>query len=108
MTRIDMIGSKWAGQADDTVDDLLALMALEPLDPRFEAYGNFLCLIHETSDHGLPHPDNGAMRLWGNFLTCSYVFGITTTDPDLIHRAYRAIVANQASPAYLAERNRRA
>lgn len=104
MTRIDVIGSKWAGEESDTVENLLALMATEPLDPRFEAYGNFIYLVHEYDGSNEPHPDNGYMHAWGNFYTCSYAFNITTDDLDLIHRFYAAITANQTSAAYRAAR----
>lgn len=105
-TEVNVIGSKWAGQDNDTVEQLLALMACEPLDPRFEKYGNFLYLIHEFNGD-TPHLYNGYMRIWGNFFVTSYVFDILTTDADLIHRFAQAITLNQLSPAYRAAKAER-
>lgn len=90
-TTIDSNGSRWFGQAPATVDELLAVLAAEPLERSFEIYGNFI-----TSD-------DGETRLWGNFHAISHVFSIGTRDPDLIERLTTAIRSNQQRPDYLAQ-----
>ena len=87
-TTIQSNGSRWAGQAPASVDELLDVLARETLDPRFEKYGNFI-LRDETP-----------LRFWGNFLSVSHVFSIDTDDAALIERLTAAIRANQQRPAY--------
>lgn len=76
-------GSHWAGEDPDSVEQLLAVLAKEPLDPTFERYGNF-CF----EDH-----------VWGNFHAVSHVFNIYGT-PDELAPLVKAIRANQATKAY--------
>lgn len=90
-------GGTWAGEPPDSIDQLLAVLAREPLDPRFEPYGNFV--IHE-------HPP--VVRFWGNFFHVSHVFAIDTDEPALIARLTEAIRANQQTAAYAAARRARA
>ncbi len=58
-TTVNHCGSKWAGEAPDTVADLLAMLAKEPLDPRFEEHGDF-------ATHGDPALPRGVTRFWGD------------------------------------------
>ena len=90
-TTIISNGSKWAGEAPDIIDDLLEVLASQPLDRRFEMSGNFI------------EPFNGETRFWGNFLTVSHVFNIDTDEPDVIKRLTAAIRENQQRPDYLAQ-----
>lgn len=98
-TIIDCVGSKWAGQNPDSVDDLMRMLRDHPLDPTFEEFGNFVQRTPEllsdapVSLHGLAH-------ITGNFFTHSYVFGIWTDDEPLIDRIEAAVRANQATPEY--------
>ena len=83
-----------------------------PLDPQFEAFGNFVSPAHgctvggtygktEYADTGPIHADSpNAMRFFGNFFCESAVFNLDTDEPDLIKRLTVAIRANQASAAY--------
>jgi hypothetical protein len=95
-TEILSNGSKYAGEAPENVEFLLALLANEPLDRKFEAYGNF---AQNLGNEGRP----GAVRFFGNFFTCSNVFRIDTDDPTLIERLLAAIRVNQLRPDYLAQ-----
>ena len=85
VTTIISNGSKWAGDPPDPIATLLDVLARETLDPRFEKYGNF-----ETEPG----------RFFGNFLTVSHVFNISTTDKALARRLRSAIRRNQATEAY--------
>lgn len=57
MFRIECNGSKWAGEAPDELEKLLERLECEPLDPRFEKYGNFISTEKTANemlaDHGL-------------------------------------------------------
>lgn len=87
-------GSKWAGEAMGSVEDLLRLLATEPLDHTFEHYGNFIMPLTR-------HPDLiGLTEFWGNFARVSHVFCVRTDDPELIGRLTAAIRANQARDDY--------
>lgn len=89
-TEIISNGSKWAGQAPDTVEQLLTVLATQPLDSTFEDYGNFITRsrIGRTVSY------------FGNFRNVSHVFNIRTDDPSVIRRLSRAIRANQRRPDY--------
>lgn len=91
MTEIVSNGSKWAGEAPDTVDQLLAVMAEHPLDRRFERYGNF------AQQYTLePH----IWQFFGNFLTISHVFDIRTDEPEAIAKLKAAIDTNRKRSDY--------
>jgi hypothetical protein len=79
-TTIHANGSKWAGQAPDTIEELIEVMRTEPLDPRFKPYAD--------------NEGQGVVRFLGNFLRVSHVFNITTDDPEVCARLYRAIDDN--------------
>jgi hypothetical protein len=87
-------GSKWLGQAPDSVEDLLSVLAIEPLNPVFESYGNFV-----LSDE-MPV---GTVRCWGNFANVSHVFQIEGTEAEM-RPVIDAIRANQDTEAYAAAR----
>ncbi len=58
-------GSKWAGEAPDTIDKLLEVLKTETLDPIFATHGSFV-------SYGL----GDMVTVFGNFLTVSHVFNI--------------------------------
>ena len=101
----------------ETVESLIALLAREPLDPRFERHGNFIAPalygIMERVDgvtvyrDGPPiYPDApDAVRIWGNFFNLSHVFCVDTDEPEIIKALTTAIRANQTSAAYLAAKD---
>lgn len=90
-TRINSNGSKWAGQAPDTIEQLLDVLNNYALDRRFEEGGNFI-MDREPG-----------VRFWGNFLKLSHVFSIDTDEPQTIERLTKAIRENQKRPDYLAQ-----
>ena len=85
------ITSNGSGRVGDLAE-LEALLASEPLNYTFERYGNFIT----THD--------GVTRFWGNFARVSHVFQLDTDEPEIIARLTAAIRANQATPAYAAQR----
>lgn len=125
-TIIDSCGSKWKGDTPNTVAQLLALLAVEPLDPQFEDFGNFINTNPMAARDGGYGPDGkrlyietgpcypdmpGCVEFWGNFYAVSHVFKIVSTDPAVIEQMTAAIRANQATPAYAQakrERNEKA
>jgi hypothetical protein len=95
VTEIRSNGSKWAGESPDGIEVLEHRLRTETLDPTFEKYGNF---IRKTR--------GGPWKLFGNFLTYSHVFNITTYDAALARRLRKLIRANQATEAYQDARGR--
>lgn len=86
MLEITSNGSKWNEQDADSIDRLVAVLAMEPLDPRFLNYGRFILPL-----------GGGKVRFFGNFFALSHVFNITTDDPALIGRLTIAICDNMAT-----------
>ena len=113
MLNIISNGSKWAGEEPDSINELLSLLRREPLDPSFEAYGNFVhpalrarveydgCnTVYVDGDPIYPDaPD--AVRFFGNFFTTSHAFTIDTDEPAIIETLTAAIRANQATDVYV-------
>jgi hypothetical protein len=98
----------WIGHnaSDDrTLEGLFELLGKQPLDRRFEAYGDFL----EAPVWSEPHEEwghdgsNGEVHVCGNFLNYSHTFSLTTSDPALIERFRVALEINRARPDYLAQ-----
>lgn len=83
-------GSKWLGQEPDSIETLIALLEREPLDPSFEAYGNFVYQVEDNSGNWIAH---------GNFFHYSHVFQIEGTLAE-ITPILLAILENQSSAAY--------
>lgn len=105
-------GSKWAGEEEDDVQDLLAVLAEHPLDPRFEDYGNFInphpCVAVRDDDGKWVDGDRqyqaDVTSFFGNFLGLSHVFNIDTNHQPTIDALTTAIKANVATTAYQAAR----
>lgn len=95
MLTITSNGSKWAGEAPDTIEDLCDVLTREPLDRSFECYGNFVI----TPDDEI----GGPTRFFGNFANLSHVFNIDTDEPKTIERLTSLIRANQQTTGYLAQ-----
>ena len=95
-------GSKWMGEAPDSIETLLAVLATEPLDHRFEAYGNFITrLTAQNLLNADRYPEHiGMTQFWGNFARVSHVFHIRTDEPALIASLRTAIRQNQARDDY--------
>lgn len=93
-----------------TIDELMHVLSREPLDPKFERYGNFIernpcagiqAKSGEWIDGDPLFPGEDVTRFHGNFARVSHVFNIDTTDPTLIAKLTDAIRANQHTQAYL-------
>lgn len=84
---------------------MLALLATERLDPRFERYGDFIEVDPVSAKTGKPIYEAGAVSFWGNFLNVSHVFHIITTDTAEIAVLTDAIRANQAREDYIAAKD---
>ena len=84
------IHSNGGGNAQP-IEALFARLESDELDRAFEAYGNFVVPDER---------DPSSILFWGNFLTYSHVFRVSTDDPALIDRLTVAIRANQQRPAY--------
>jgi len=112
MLEITSNGSKWYGEEQDTIDKLLEVLAVEPLDRSFENFGNFIYKPftwkygrgnYIVNDKPM-YPDNpGALNFFGNFLRVSHVFNITTDDKAIIAKLGKAIRANQKRSDYLSQ-----
>ena len=99
-TDIRSNGSRWAGEEPDTIESLLKTLAQEPLDRKFEAFGNFVTFEAELLDGSRM---TGMTSFFGNFYTVSHVFNIDTDDEAIIKPLTKAIKANQLRPDYLAQ-----
>lgn len=82
-------GSKWAGEAPDTVEKLIEVLKTETLNPLFEQYGNFV-----TKETG------GTLHIFGNFCTVSHVFNMRGTAKEL-RPVLTAIAAARRRPEYI-------
>jgi len=100
-TTVNYIGSKWLGEAPDSIDQLLETLENYALDRVFEGYGNFI--IGPPLELGSGETLPGIVRFWGNFFELSYVFSIDTDEPETIKRLTKAIRDNQARPDYVAQ-----
>lgn len=89
-TTIKNNGSRFRGQEPGTLEELLVVLQVQPLDPRFEPYANF----REEAQ--------GQTVFWGNFFAVCHPFDIQTDDPDVIEQLLSAIRANQERANYQA------
>lgn len=86
-------GSKWYGEQPDSPEQLLQVLAENPLDPTFELYGNFV------------FDEGERVRVWGNFLELSHAFDLHGPRKQM-QPLIDAIRANQATPNYIHARER--
>jgi hypothetical protein len=91
MVHIISNGSKWVGEAPDSIERLVEVLGREPLNPTFEGCGNFI--IQESADPL-------RVRFFGNFANLAHVFSIRTDEPAVIAALTKAVRENQASPDY--------
>jgi hypothetical protein len=94
------INSNGPGKAQP-IENLLALLATEPLDPRFEKFGNFYEKFPEMADGSKSTVPN---YFFGNFFNVSHVFSIDIDEEDdaTAFDLLAAIRGNQATAAYRA------
>lgn len=71
------------------IEALFSALETATLDPRFEAFGNFVEPLA-----------GGRWRFFGNFHDLSHVFRLTVPDGPLAERLTAAIRENQSRPAY--------
>ncbi len=85
---IDIIsnGSKWLGQAPDTIEKLFHTLKNYPLDRHFDYYSHKLV--------------NGQISFHGNFANVSHVFHINTDEKWLINKLRRLIRFNKKRSDY--------
>lgn len=95
-TVIHSNGSKWAGEAPDSIEVLLDVLGREALDPTFEEYGDFVT-----------RREGGSVLFFGNFAKLSHVFQIDSDEPAIVAALTAAIRANQRRPDYVADRQYR-
>ena len=93
-TIIHSNGSKWLGQEPDTIEKLLEVLAAQPLDRSFEAFGNFVTPCERKPSF---------TSIFVNFYHLSHVFNIDSNDPAIVERLSAAIRANQRRPDYLSQ-----
>ena len=94
-TTINSNGSKWAGQAPDSIEKLLDVLAFDVLDRRFENEDGGDVFISKRCEV------TEIVHFRGNFFRLSHVFGIDTDEPDVIDSLTAAIRANQQRADYL-------
>jgi hypothetical protein len=95
--KIQSNGSKWAGEAPDTLEVLLDVLKTETLDPTFEQYGGFFYRLPGDERY------DGEYHAFGNFLTVSHVFSIYGTLEELRPLA-QALKLARSKPEYLKEK----
>ena len=106
MTTIHSNGSKWYGEAPDSIETLIEVLGREPLDPSFERYGGFVYAAGSVK-HGIMDAElreearkGRVVCFFGNFQRVSHVFRIESNDRDVVIRLSRAIRANRRRPDY--------
>lgn len=86
-TIIKYNGSRFAGSKHASIDALLELMELEPLD--WGKFGNFVQIYPK-----------GMINIHGNFERISHAFSIVTDDKDILASFAAAIDANHSLCKY--------
>jgi hypothetical protein len=100
MLEINSNGSKWAGQKPDTIEELLNVLDKYTLDPTFEKYGNFINNNPIWVKPKAKEKYKGCTQIFGNFITISHVFNITTDEPDVIEAITAAVNRNKETTEY--------
>lgn len=81
-TTIKYNGSRFAGSKHASIDALLELMEIEPLD--WERFGDFVQIY-----------PCGNINIYGNFERVSHAFSIVTDDKDILASFAAAIDSNR-------------
>lgn len=104
---IQYCGSRWAGEAPGSVEELLSVMASHPLD--VERLGADYFITENPCEGVQEQGPSGKMewvdgepfykapgwyRFSGNFADLSHAFGIDTNDKETIQALKKAIAAN--------------
>lgn len=97
-------GNGTLGDKPKTVKQLLIVLGREPLDPKFEKYGNFCTPIlpKNWSKNRFPRElKRTKLSFWGNFLNLSHSFCIHTKNKAVANKLRAAIKKNQMRADYL-------
>ena len=96
-------GWKWV---PDTVENVLHDLATYTLDPRFEAYGDFVNRDPKWLDEDTANEFEGCASVFGNFLGFSHAFRFVTDDERILWLVEQAVSKNKARPDYQAQRQK--
>lgn len=92
-TFIDHNGSKWAGEAPDSIDVLVRVLSEHTL----QAHWDGAALIRDAFPSGVPDCyARFTHHFCGNFVEVSHGFSIYSNDPDVIALLLGAVAANVA------------
>lgn len=92
-TVITSNGGKWGGEEQATINELLDVLKAEVIEERF-----FKQYTHNKEKFNfcpIKTEDGETYRFLGNFENLSWVFKITTNDPELIKKLTKAIKDNK-------------
>lgn len=113
-TTIHSNGSKWAGEAPDTIEKLIEVLKENTIEERFfdkwekdrhekPSIWKNLCPIsinEPSKGEGFYGDPEGSTIFFGNFEEISHVFRIATNDPTIIEKLTPAIKANRGWELY--------
>lgn len=87
-----------AAYVNALIDELASPACI--LNALFEAYGNFITPDPISYYTGQPLYPPGTVQFWGNFLSHSGAFRLSTDDPETIARLTAAIRSHQQTERY--------
>lgn len=96
----------WQIAEEGTPEGFLMMLKEYPLDPTWEAYGDFGHLVNAQSYHPDHRPewqvkqDAGVWSYSGNFLHISWLIKMEISDPDMIKKISEAIALNKQTAEY--------
>lgn len=99
-------GSKWAGEAPDSIEKLFSVLEEATLEPCWEdeRTKSFICPLVWVYPKLAKHSDKGFYEISGNFIELSHTFQINTNDKKLVARFKKAINKNMATAKYIDSR----
>lgn len=108
-TEIISNGSKWAGEAPDSIEKLLEVLKDNTIEERF--FHQFIANPHSSKPKiksnlcPISHNQDkyffeGATLFFGSFEERSHVFRIATNDPEIIEKLSEAIKNNKGWKKY--------
>lgn len=100
MLEIISNGSKWFGEAPDTINDLIKVMGEHTLDPIYEKSGGIINAHPHWCSEKSAKKYNGCTIFSGNFIDISHVFYIVTDEQPVIAQLSKVILTNINSAAY--------
>lgn len=101
-TIIHSNGSKWAGEAPDSIDTLINILKSNTIEELF--FSTYVEDNYTRSARKKNHCPisiiDGVGNFFGNFEELSHVFRITSNDPVVIAKLTKAIKANKGWEKY--------